>query len=127
MSRGMVGRKPEPKCRTRRTETGYQAGELWVSVLWNATPDNYPEEAQVNPARPDRQYGVLPWEISWSATAMAATLMATCGDGPGEVSRGHSTHLLLVGKGRIFYCKEQTGTLDESGVAANRRVSIRPV
>ena len=93
MSRDIVGRKPEPKRWTRRTETGYQAGALWVSVQWNATPDNYPEEAQVNPARPARQYDALPWEIFRSATAMAATSMATYWDGPGEVSRGHSTRL----------------------------------
>jgi len=82
MSRDIVGRKPEPKRWTRRTETGYQAGALWVSVQWNATPDNYPEETQVNPARPDRQYGVLRWEISWPATATLATFMAIWGDGP---------------------------------------------
>ena len=81
MSRGMVERKPEPKCRTRRTGIGYQAGDLWVSVQWNATPDNYPEEAQVDLARPDRQYAALPWEVSRSAAATVATFMATWRDG----------------------------------------------
>ena len=71
----------DAETRTRRTETGYQAGDLWVSVPWNARPDNYPEEAQVNLARADRQYGVLPWEISLSATTMVSTFMATWRDG----------------------------------------------
>ena len=122
MPRGMVGRKPKPKCRTRRTETGYKAGELWVNVQWNVTPDSYPEESQVNPARPDRKYDVLPWEISRSATARVATFVATRGDGIGEVSRGRSIRFFSE-KGRIFYRKEQTGRLDGLGVTDNAGIS----
>jgi len=98
--------------RTRRTETGYKAGQRRVSRQWTAMPDNRSGCCLVNSAWPVRRTCVLPREISTVAGAESANHAATHGEGGGEVSRSHSSPFLDEG---LKLCLQGAGTTSRSG------------
>lgn len=81
---------------------------------------------EVNPAGTEGKTHGLPWEVSASVWRSQTTAPATEWEGCGEVSRGHSSQRKLT-KGRIFYGKEQTGTLDGCGATGRHVDSAKPL
>ena len=102
-----------------------------VTRQWTRTPDTHPEAWAVDPAGPEGKTQGLTWEVSRTARMVLAIGVAIRRDGAGEVSRGRSSRgpaarsiatLTREGrnsrgsqgrtatpKGRIRWCKEQSG------------------
>ena len=71
--------------------------------------DSRSDIAGVNPAAPGGKTSVLPREVSPGLGRIPSPSAATATDARGEVSRGHASRPDRTVKGRILWCKEQTG------------------